>query len=105
MARDGTAELFSQDQILRRERGSMWEKIIFPVELATSRIGHHRLTHTLQKVLTIHTVQTVVVVVVERKIRTRLDLLSIPQSGGKKMSKRLGGIKEKAANTKPLHGI
>ena len=26
-----------------------------------------------------------------RKIRTRLDLLSIPQSGGK-MSKRLGGI-------------
>ena len=29
---------------------------------------------------------------VESKIRTRLDLLSIPQSGGE-MSKRLGGIK------------
>ena len=37
------------------------------------------------------------------KIRTRLDFLSIPQSGGK-MSKRLGGIKA-ANNTKPLHGI
>ena len=30
---------------------------------------------------------------IKRKIRTRLDLLSIPQSGGGGMSKRLGGIK------------
>ena len=31
------------------------EKFIFPVQLTTSRIGHHtRLIHTLLKVLTIH---------------------------------------------------
>ena len=38
----------------------------------------------------------------ERKIRTHLDLLSIPQPGGK-MSKRLGGIID--CKDKPLRGI
>ena len=33
-----------------------------------------------------------VIVVVYRKFRTHLDLLSTPQSAGGKMSKRLGGI-------------
>ena len=39
LARDGTAEPVSRDQILRRERGQ-GEKIIFPVQLTTSRIGN-----------------------------------------------------------------
>ena len=36
LTRDGTAEPVSRDQILRRERGQ--GKIIFPVQLTTSRI-------------------------------------------------------------------
>ena len=46
LARDGTAEPVSRDQILGRKRGQ--EKISFPVELTTSRIGNlTRLTITL----------------------------------------------------------
>ena len=45
---------------------------------------------------------TIVVVVVYRKIKTRLDLLSIPQSGGK-ISKRLGGIKGCKYKTSSWH--
>ena len=45
LTRDGTAEPVSQDQILRRERHR--EKLIFPVQLPTSRIGNlTRLIHT-----------------------------------------------------------
>ena len=40
---------------------------------------------------------------IERKIRTRLDLLSIPQSGGGGCQKVWVG--SKATDTKPLHGI
>ena len=40
LARDGTAEPVSRDQILRHERGQ--GKIIFPVQLITSRIGNLR---------------------------------------------------------------
>ena len=47
-------------------------------------------------------VVVVVVVVVYRKIRTRVDLLSIPQSG-EKMSKRLGGIKGCKYKTSSWH--
>ena len=46
LARDGTAEAVSRDQILRRERGQ--EILIFPVQLTTSRIGNlPRVIHTL----------------------------------------------------------
>ena len=37
LTRDGTAEPVSRDQILRRNREQ--EKIIFPVQLTTGRIG------------------------------------------------------------------
>ena len=47
-------------------------------------------------------VVVVVVVVVYRKLRTRLDLLSIPQSG-EKLSKRLGGIKGCKYKTSSWH--
>ena len=55
LTRDGTAESFSRDQILRHARGQ--GNIIFPVQLTTSRIGNRtRLNHTtLQYVMTIHT--------------------------------------------------
>ena len=46
LARDGTAETVSRDQILRRERDR--EIFIFPVQLTTSRIGNLTgLIHTL----------------------------------------------------------
>ena len=38
MTRNGTAEPVSRDQILRRERGQ--GKLIFPVQLTTSRISN-----------------------------------------------------------------
>ena len=48
------AEPVSRDKILRREQGQ--EKIFFPVQFTTSRIGSHaRLIHSLLKALTIHT--------------------------------------------------
>ena len=47
--------------------------------------------------------QGVIYLYVSRKIRTHLDLLSIPQLGGKKCQNVQVG--SKAANTKPLHGI
>ena len=54
LTRDGTAEPVSRDQILRHARGQ--GNIIFPVQLATSRIGNFtRLIHTLLYVMTIHT--------------------------------------------------
>ena len=54
LTRDGTAEPVSRDQILRHARGQ--GKIIFPVQLTTSRIGNlTRLIHTLLYVMTIHT--------------------------------------------------
>ena len=54
LTRDGTAEPVWRDQILRRARGQ--GNIIFPVQLATSRIGNlTRLIHTLLYVMTIHT--------------------------------------------------
>ena len=52
MARDGTAEPVSQDQILRREQGQ--GKNMFLVQLTTSRIGNlTRLIYTLLYVMTI----------------------------------------------------
>ena len=49
---DGTADAVSRDQILRREADS--EKIIFPVQLTTSRIGNlTRLIHTFATCVTI----------------------------------------------------
>ena len=39
----------------------------------------------------------------KRKIRTHQDLLSIPQSGGGEMSKRLGGIKGSKYKTSLWH--
>ena len=54
LARDGTAEPVSLDQILRHARGH--GDILFPVQLTTSRIGSlTRLIHTLLYVMTIHT--------------------------------------------------
>ena len=54
LTRDGTAEPFSRDQILRHARGQ--GTVIFPVQLTTSRIGNlTRLIHTLLYVMTIHT--------------------------------------------------
>ena len=54
LTRDGTAEPVSRDQILRHAR--VQGKIIFPVQLTTSRIGNlTRLIHTLLYVMTIHT--------------------------------------------------
>ena len=54
LTRDGTAEPFSRDQILRHARGQ--GNIIFPVQLTTSRIGNlTRLIHTLLYAMTIHT--------------------------------------------------
>ena len=41
--------------------------------------------------------------VFQRKIRTHLDLLSIPRLWGKKMSKRLGGIKGCKYKTSSWH--
>ena len=53
LSRNGTAELVSRDQILRRGRGQ--GKKYFPVQLTTSRIGSQtRSIHTLLEVLTIH---------------------------------------------------
>ena len=53
LARDGTAEPVSRDQILRHARGQ--GNIIFPVQLTTSRIGNlTRLIHALLYVMTIH---------------------------------------------------
>ena len=52
LTRDGTAELVSRDQILRRERG---QGNIFPVQLTKCRIGNlTRLIHTLAICVTIH---------------------------------------------------
>ena len=55
LTRDGTAEPFSRDQILRHARGQ--GNIIFPVQLTTSRVWINltRLIHTLLYVMTIHT--------------------------------------------------
>ena len=54
LTRDGTAEPLSRDQILRHARRQ--GKIIFPVQLTTSRIGNlTRLIQTLLYVMTIHT--------------------------------------------------
>ena len=54
LARDGTAEPVSRDQIIRHARGQ--GNIIFPGQLTTSRIGNlTRLIHTLLYVMTIHT--------------------------------------------------
>ena len=54
LARDGTAEPVSRDQILRHARGQ--GDILSPVQLTTSRIGNlTRLIHTLLYVMTIHT--------------------------------------------------
>ena len=51
---DGTAELVSRDQILRRVNGDR-EISIFPVQLTTSRIGNlTRLILLLLFVMTIH---------------------------------------------------
>ena len=48
MTRDGVAERVSRDEILRRKQGQ--GKIIFPVQLTTSRIGNLiRLIHTLSE--------------------------------------------------------
>ena len=53
LTRDGTAEPFSRNQILRHARGQ--GNIIFPVQLTTSRIGNLTwLIHTLLYVITIH---------------------------------------------------
>ena len=50
LARDGTAEPVSRDQILRRERDR--EMFIFPVQLTTNRIDRlTRLIHTLATLL------------------------------------------------------
>ena len=38
LTRDGTAELVSRDQVLRRDRGQ--GKIVFLVQLTTSRMGN-----------------------------------------------------------------
>ena len=55
LTRDGTAELVSRDEILRREQGQ--EKNMFPVQLTTNRIDNHTcLIHSLMKVLTIHSI-------------------------------------------------
>ena len=52
LVREGTAEFFSRDQILRRER-RQW-KIISSVQLTTTRIGNlTRLIHLLLDVMTI----------------------------------------------------
>ena len=56
MTRDGTAELVSRYQILRRKLNGDREIFIFPVQLTTNRIGNlTRLIHTLLYVMTIHT--------------------------------------------------
>ena len=53
LARDGTTEPVSRDQILRRERGQ--GNIIFSVQRTTSRIGNlTRLILTLAICVTIH---------------------------------------------------
>ena len=55
LKRDGTAELVSRDQILRRERGQ-GNMFIFPFQLTTSRIDSLTwLIHTLLYVMTTHT--------------------------------------------------
>ena len=57
MTRDGTAELVSRYQILRRKLNGDREIFIFPVQLTTNRIGNlTRLIHTLLYVMTIHTI-------------------------------------------------
>ena len=56
LTRDGTAEPVSRDQILRRERGE--GKIIFPLQLTTSRIGNlTRLILTLPTCMYVMTIQ------------------------------------------------
>ena len=53
LTRDGTAEIVSRDQILRRERG----QFIFPVQLTMCRMGNlTRLIHTLAICVTIYDV-------------------------------------------------
>ena len=60
LTRDGTAEPVSRDQILRHARGR--GIIFFPVQLTTSRIGNlTRLIHTLLYVMTIHTIERVLI--------------------------------------------
>ena len=55
LARNGTAEPVSRDQILGRERGDR-EICIFPVQLTTSRIGNlTRLILTLAIICDSHT--------------------------------------------------
>ena len=55
MARDGTAEPVSQDQILRCKRGQ-GKVFIFSVQQTTSRVGNlTRLIDTLLYMMTIHT--------------------------------------------------
>ena len=57
LTRYGTAEPISRDQIRRHAWGQ--GKIIFPIQLTTSRIGNlTRLIHTLLYVMTIHTLST-----------------------------------------------
>ena len=67
LTRDGTAELISRDEILRRERDR--EICIFPVQLTTSRMGNlTRLIHTLLYVFTIdyihsYTINTIILLI------------------------------------------
>ena len=56
LRRDGTAEPVSRDQILRGADGER-EKITFPVQLTTSRIGNH-IRFFLLKMLTMHNIPT-----------------------------------------------
>ena len=61
LARDGTTEPVSRDQILRREREQ--EIFIFPVQLTTCRIGNlTRSIHTLATCVTIHAYSSLLVV-------------------------------------------
>ena len=56
LMRDGTAELVSRGQILRRANTDREIMFIFSVQLATSRIGNlTRSIHTPAMCVTIHT--------------------------------------------------
>ena len=86
LTRDETAEPVSRDQILRRERkqGSIHFPCLadhlqdwppYPVNPYSCYMCNH--TYALSSLLTL-----LLVLLLKRKIRTHLNLLSIPQLGG-----------------------
>ena len=89
LARDGTAEPVSRDQILRREREEgKYQILVFLVQLTTCRIGNlTRLIHILAICVTIHKLMS-------KKFSPWSQGRKTPSSGRKKVGTAFSRHKE-----------